>query len=374
MQFKHIIGHQSLIQGFVKSVNENRISHAQLFVGPEGTGKLALALAYAQFISCVNKQPHDSCGTCSSCIKYNKLAHPDLHFVFPVSKGKSSSSPVSDNYIVKFREKFLEDSFFTLNDWYAHLGVENSQGMIYANESGEIIRKLSLKTYESEYKIMIIWLPEKMHASAANKLLKLLEEPPAKTLFFLVSEDPDKIIRTILSRTQILKVPAIDNESLTKAISEKYELESTELENLIRLAAGSYKKAEVLINNSDENKYNFEAFVNLMRFCYARQVLEMMDWSEKLAAIGRERQKSFLNYALRMIRENFILNLRQPNMVFLNGEEMNFAQRFSPFINETNVWIIAEELSKAYSDIERNGSAKIIFQDLSLKLIKLLRP
>jgi len=374
MQFKDIIGQEDTKSRFIQTVNADRVSHAQLIVGEKGVGKLAMAIAFAQYVSCQNKQANDSCGECPSCKKYQKLVHPDLHFVFPVVKGKGGSSPVSDTYIEQWRKQVLSNPYFDLNDWYAGLGVENAQGMIYSNESNEIIKKLNLKTYESDYKIMIIWLPEKMHASCANKLLKLIEEPPNKTIFFLVSEEPNRIIQTIRSRAQMMKIPRIEKDALSLALKSEYNLSDTELTNLVRLAEGSYRKARILIKNSDENVFNFDRFVSIMRICYARNVLDLMTWSEAISAIGRERQKSFLQYCLKMIRENFILNLKQDEMIFLNGEEMNFSQRFSPFINEENVWQIADELTKAYNDIERNGNAKIIFLDLSLRWIKLLRP
>ncbi|MCZ4695480.1 DNA polymerase III subunit delta [Ancylomarina euxinus] len=374
MQFKDIIGQEATKSRFIQTVNDNRVSHAQLIVGEKGVGKLAMAIAFAQYVSCQNKQANDSCGQCASCKKYQKLVHPDLHFVFPVVKSKGASNPVSDTYIGNWRKQVLSNPYFDLNDWYASLGVENAQGMIYSNESSEIIKKLNLKTYESDYKIMIIWLPEKMHAACANKLLKLIEEPPTKTIFFLVSEEPNRILQTIRSRAQMMKIPRIEKDALSRALKSEYNLSDTELNNLVRLSEGSYRKARILIKNSDENAFNFDRFVSIMRICYARNVLELMTWAEEISTIGRERQKSFLQYCLKMIRENFILNLKQEEMVFLNGEEMNFSQRFSPFINEDNVWPIADELTKAYNDIERNGNAKIIFLDLSLRWVKLLRP
>ena len=374
MQFKDIIGHKEVKQRFIQTVKENRVSHAQLLIGPKGVGKLSMAIAFAQYVSCLDKKDNDSCGVCSSCKKYAKLIHPDLHFVFPVVKGKGFTNPVSDNFIELWRTQIENDPYFDLGDWYRTIGVDNSQGMIYSGESNEIIRKLSLKTYESDYKVMIIWLPEKMHTSCANKLLKMIEEPPVKTLFFMVSEEPEKIIQTILSRTQLIKIPSIEKEALRQAVQNEFNLSDQELNNVIRLSEGSYRKARILIQNSDENAENFENFVSIMRHCYARKVTDIMDWADEISGIGRERQKSFLNYCVRMIRENFILNLKQPEMVYLNGEEMNFSQRFSPFINEDNVWMISDELSKAFTDIERNANAKIVFLDLGLKLVKLLRP
>ncbi len=376
MQFKDIIGHEDEKQRLIQAVHNNRISHANLFVGAEGVGKLPMAIAFAQYISCKDKGEKDSCGVCSSCVKYQKLAHPDLHFVFPVVKGKGFTHPVSDNFINEWRNQVLSDSYFDINDWYNTLGVENSQGMIYTEESNEIIKKLSLKSYESEYKVMIIWLPEKMNASCANKLLKMIEEPPAKTLFLMVAEEPDKLLKTILSRTQLIKIPAIDKVTLGSALKEEFQLADEEVENIVHQAEGSYRRARLLIESSAENKMNFDMFVQIMRHCYARKVLDIMDWAEEMGSrkMGRERQKSFLNYAVRMIRENFILNINHPEMNYMSGEELQFSDRFSPFINEENVWQISDELTRAYTDIERNGNAQIIFLDLGLKLVKLLRP
>ncbi len=376
MQFKNIIGHQNEKQQLIQAVRNNRLSHANLFVGKKGVGKLPMAIAFAQYISCSNKKEDDSCGVCASCIKYQKLAHPDLHFVFPVVKNKGFSHPVSDNFINEWRTQVNSDIYFDIDDWYNTLGVENSQGMIYTEESNEIIKKLSLKSYESEYKIMIIWLPEKMNVSCANKLLKMIEEPPHKTLFMMVAEEPDKLLKTILSRTQMIKIPTIDKTTLYHALKEEYQLGEEELTPIVHQAEGSYKKACMLIKNRAEDKVNFDKFVEIMRHCYARKVLDIMAWAEDMGSrkMGRERQKGFLNYAIKMIRENFILNLNQPEMSYMSGDELQFSTRFSPFINEENVWAISDELTRAYTDIERNGNAQIIFLDLGLKLVKLLRP
>ena len=265
MQFKDIIGLESVKSQFIQTVKENRVSHAQLLVGPKGIGKLPLAIAFAQYVSCLDQKENDSCGVCSSCKKYQKLIHPDLHFVFPVVTGKGFTNPVSDNFIDSWRSQIESDLYFDLGEWYKTLGVDNSQGLIYSSESNEIIRKLNLKTYESDYKIMVVWLPEKMHRSCANKLLKMIEEPPNKTLFVMVSEEPTKILQTILSRTQIVNVPKIDNVDLSKALTSEFNLSGTELTNVVRLAGGSYRKARILIQNSDENAFNFENFVTIMR-------------------------------------------------------------------------------------------------------------
>jgi DNA polymerase-3 subunit delta' len=374
MQFKDIIGQQAVRETLLTAVQNNRISHAQLFTGEAGTGKLALAIAFAQYISCTNKQGNDSCGECPSCKKYQKLIHPDLHFVFPVIKTNALKQPVSDDYISQWREMVQEDPYFHLNEWYAHIGADNKQGMIYAHESDNIIRKLSYKSYESEYKIMIIWQPEKMNIQCANKLLKMIEEPPSKTVFLLVSDNPDNIIKTILSRTQRIKIPRIETDVIADSLVKKYAIQSSKAGTLARLASGSWSKACTLVETSEQDLQNLEAFKTIMRHCWSRKVLEIIEWSKELASLGRERQKSFLLYALKMIRENFIMNIDRSELVYMSDEEKSFSQNFSPYINEANVLKIYSELEKSHSDISRNGNAKIVFLDLGLKLVKLIRP
>ena len=293
MQFKDIIGQEAVRDTLLTAVNNNRISHAQLFTGEQGTGKLALAIAFAQYISCTNRQGNDSCGECPSCKKYQKLIHPDLHFVFPVVKSGNLKNPVSDDYIDQWRGKVLDNPYFDLNEWYSCLGAENSQGMIYVSESEKIIHKLNFKTYESEYKIMIIWQPEKMNIQCANKLLKMIEEPPSRTVFLLVSDNPDSIIKTILSRTQRIKIPRIDTDTLSLSLVKKYAIEPAKAGTLARLASGSWSKACSLVETTEQDLQNLEAFKTIMRHCWSRKVLEIIEWSKELSALGRERQKSF---------------------------------------------------------------------------------
>ena len=374
MQFKDIIGQEAVRDTLLTAVNNNRISHAQLFTGEQGTGKLALAIAFAQYISCTNRQGNDSCGECPSCKKYQKLIHPDLHFVFPVVKLGNLKNPVSDDYIDQWRGKVLDNPYFDLNEWYSCLGAENSQGMIYVSESEKIIHKLNFKTYESEYKIMIIWQPEKMNIQCANKLLKMIEEPPSRTVFLLVSDNPDSIIKTILSRTQRIKIPRIDSDTLSLSLVKKYAIEPAKAGTLARLASGSWSKACSLVETTEQDLQNLEAFKTIMRHCWSRKVLEIIEWSKELSALGRERQKSFLLYALKMIRENFIMNIDRSELVYMSDEEKSFSQNFSPYINEANVLNIYSELERSHADISRNGNAKIVFLDMGLKLVKLIRP
>lgn len=367
----------------LRSVAEQRIPHAQLLRGPEGVGKLALALAYAQYINCENRSSEDSCGTCPSCVKYNKMAHPDLHMVFPIIKGNKQSA-VCDDFVAEFRAAVLNNPYLSDQEWYACIADDAKQGMIYANESQEIIRKLSLKTYESEYKVMLIWLPEKMNITCANKLLKILEEPPVKTVFLLVSNQPDEMITTILSRTQPVHVPRLNTEDLVQTLLQLPETEISQHDALqiARMANGNYGAALAIVNEGDVHKQNFDRFVTVMRLAWQvgnkkdhASLKTLKKWADDMASsqVGRERQKNFLEHAQRMIRENFILNLQQNELNYLTAAEAQFSSRFSPFIHEGNVEELMKEFGLAQRHIEQNVNARMVFFDLALKVIMLLK-
>jgi len=384
MLFSEIIGQQEIKKRFIRTVSEQRIPHAQLLRGTEGVGKLALAIAYAQYICCENRTATDSCGVCPSCVKYKKLAHPDLHFVFPVIKPAGRQTVVCDDFIADFRKMVLGKTYFSVNEWFAEISDDAKQGLIYSNESEEIIRKLSLKTYESDYKIMIIWLPEKMHETCANKLLKILEEPPEKTVFLLVSNEPDKLITTILSRTQHVHIPRLSENEISSALlrNNNLEIELDDAQYAAHIANGSYLTALSVLNEGDENKQNLERFIMIMRLAWQvgnkkdhASLKTLRKWSDEmaLASMGRERQKNFLSYAQRMTRENFIRNLQQPELNYQTAQEANFSYKFSPFINERNVEDLMAEFALAERQIEQNVNAKMIFFDLVLKVIMLLK-
>lgn len=376
MRFSKLPGHRDIIDKLIVTVKEGRVSHAQLFAGPEGCGSLALAMAYAQYVSCENRGETDSCGVCKSCEKYRKMIHPDYHFVFPVVKTKGVQDPISDSYIAQWRELVSKSPYFSLNGWLNTLELENAQGYISVNESVEIIRKLSLKSFESDYKIMIIWLPEKMHPAAANKLLKLIEEPPAKTLFLLVSNEPERILPTILSRCQLVKIPAFTEEELTGFLESEYNIPSEKAIELAHISNGSILRAiEIAEASDDTSAQNLEQFKTLMRVAYARNIPKLVGWSESLASSGREAQKSFLEYGLRLLRENLMLTLNQKKnrLVYLSKEEMDFSSRFHPFISEKNIFSLTDEFNLAYAHIEANGNAKIVLLDLGLRIVKLIR-
>ena len=383
MLFREIIGQERVKQQLRTSVQEGLIPHAQLFVGPEGVGKLQLAIAYAQFLACPNRTAEDACGTCPACLQYSKLQHPDLHFVFPIVK--TDTADVCDDFIDTFRELLLTKSYFNLDDWYTALGVETKQGMIYEKESSEILRKLNLKSFGEGYKVMIIWQPQKMNTTCANKLLKILEEPPQRTIFLLVSEQPEQLLSTILSRVQQIRVPRLsDDEIRDGLIANGYE--SQNATDWAHIANGSYLNAIKLAGENCTNSQYLSDFIELMRNAYT--IGHINDASKKLSALqnirkwslgmadakkGREKQRTFLQYVQRQVRENYVFNLQHPELNYQTKEERDFSQRFSPYINASNVEQIMLELDKAERQIAQNGNAKIIFFDMCLQFIVLLK-
>jgi len=374
MRFSEVAGHADLKQQLVQSVAEQRVPHAQLFHGPQGSGALVLALAYATYLSCQDRQEGDSCGLCPSCLKYDRLVHPDLHFVFPVFTTKSvKKDPVSDDFIAEWRNALLESPYITPNQWYSYIGMENKQGSIIKRESEEIMKKLQLKSYESDFKVMIIWMPEKMNQTASNKLLKLIEEPPPMTIFLLVPEDTGPMLPTILSRTQMIRVPRIGGEDLLDALKKKHQVTEEILKSAVKISGGNYVKAEENLMTSEDSAYQLELFIRIMRLSYAREFQKIFEWVEELAGLGRERQKAFLAYAIRMIRENYLLNKEQGELVRMTADESDFSNKFFPFINDRNVPVIVQELNEASVHIEVNAYARIVFLDFALKLVKLIR-
>ena len=368
MFFKDVIGQEDIKQRLIQEVKVGRVPHAQLYCGLEGVGKLPLAIAYARYLCCSGRGDTDACGQCPSCLKFNKLVHPDVHFVFPVIKRL-----VSNDYIREWRELLLSSPYFGLHHWLDALRAENQQAQIYVKESDEISRKLNLKSSAGGYKIMIIWLPEKMNAECSNKLLKLLEEPPSQTVFLLVSESPDLLLPTIQSRTQRINFRKLPEAVIADALGQRYGLQQADAANIAHLADGSFLKALESIHLNADKRLFFELFVRLMRLAYQRRLREMKLWSEEVASMGRERQKNFLLFCQRSIRENFIYNFRRPELVYMNPEERAFSEKFSPFINEQNVIGIMEELASAQVHIGQNVNPKMVFFDFSLKMIMLLK-
>jgi len=374
MKFSEVLGQGEIKQRLIRTVQEERISHALLFFGPSGVGKLPLAIAYVQYISCENKTDVDSCGVCASCIKFGKLAHPDLHFVFPVLTNKEvKTNPVSDHFIEQWRTSLDANPYLTENQWYEAIGAENKQGLISKHESTSILRKLSLKSYEGGYKMMIIWLPEKMNAAAANSLLKSIEEPYSKTIFLLVSENTEVILPTILSRTQMIRVAPLKSENIREGLLKNFPDAAELVDDVIRRSNGDYSKALQMIASDEQDNLHFEEFTFFMRKCYQREIIEINTWVERMAGLGRERLKLYFVYSLRMIRENFILNLKQKEISFLSSKEDEFSQRFSAFIHTANVENLTIEFEKASHHIEANAYARLVLMDLAIKTIMLLK-
>ena len=370
MRFSEIPGNQEVKQKLIQSVKTGRVSHAQLFLGEDGSASFSLAWAYAQYISCQNRS-EDSCGNCSSCLKFEKMVHPDAHWVFPVTTGKTIH-PVSDHFINEFRELFLKNPYSTESQWYTYLGVENKQGFISVTEATDLIKKTSLKAYEGGYKFVLIWHAERMNPPTANKLLKQLEEPPEKTIFILLTPHQEQLLTTIISRLQITKVGTLSDQETRIFLSDKNTGEEV-LNQAVQLSGGNISEALRLSEEDKQYKENTKRFQQWTRLCYQANILGITNWVDEISKIGRERQKIFLQYALHMTRESLVCNFASIDLQRLTVEEQAFIQKFSPFINENNAIELIEVLEKAHYHIGRNASAKILFTDLSLKLVLLLR-
>ena len=376
MRFADITGQKELKEHLVRSIESGRISHAQLFTGAAGAGTLPLAIAYVQYLNCANRHDGDSCGECPSCRKIAALAHPDLHFVFPVNKqGKKSGEVVrSDDFIEDWRE-IVESTggYFSAQEWFDRLDLGKTlKGMISAKETDEIIRKLSFKSFEAEYKTMIIWLPETMNEEAANKILKILEEPWDKTLFILITERADRLLQTILSRTQEVAVPRLQPEVLESVVRESGESDEAKVRNIARLANGDLCELRRLMAGAtdDVRHESFEMFCALMRFSYNDRHLELITWAEELAQLTREQQLSFLRHSARLLRESYVMHAGAMNATYLWGEEAAFCNKFAPYINSRNIEPLIGEIEMAMAQIGQNGNPKIVFTHFALAVSK----
>ena len=375
MQFKDVIGQSAIKQRLIQSVRENHVSHAQLFLGPAGSGKLPLALAYTQYILCPNRTDTDSCGVCPSCQKVQKLIHPDLHFVVPTNTNKKvKDKPQSDLFMEEWREFAQKnDGYFNDTDWYAFLDIENKQGYMSVRDAATLLHKLSVKAYEGEYKIAIIWMAEKMRTDTANKLLKLLEEPPEKTVFLLIAEDQDELLATIKSRTALVKIPAIDPNSIEAALMERLGCSPQQAHDAAMISEGNWITACRSVQDTEEHKFYFTTFQQWMRLCFKMAYPELIDFSNNIKTLGREKQKELLDYALRIIRNSLLFNNNLADIVMLPDDEKTFNSKFAPFINRANLVQIAALFEEAIRQIERNGYGPLIFTDVSFQMVALLK-
>ena len=377
MFFKDIIGQQEVIERLVKDAQAGTVPHALLFCGPEGVGKLQTAIAFSRYLLCRDKgTAAESCGTCPACVKMDKLVHPDLHFVFPViNKSKSAGrSTVSDDEIATWRDTVLERHYFGFEDWLTAIDADNKQARIFVTESESILSKLSLKSVEGGYKIMIIWHAEKMNAECANSILKLLEEPPAGTIFILTTDAPEQMLETIISRTQRIEFKRIPEQLIEQRLTGPgYMLDADTAAKIAHLSGGSWLKAMSALRVNAESDEFFDYFTRLMRLSYGRKLKDLKLWADGIAGGGREWQKRFLAYCQRMIRENFICNFHNPDLNYMTEQERQFSVKFAPFVNENNIIGLMDLLSDAQRDIEQNVNSKMVFFDMSLKTIMLMK-
>ena len=371
MKFSEVIGQEEVRERLVQMVEEGRLPHAIMLCGPEGSGKMALAVAFACYL--LGRKPESLESPENPMLA--KLEHPDLHFTYPTIKLPSMSAdhkPVSDDFAHEWHDLIMEGPYFTLDQWLKAMGAENQQAIITAGESDDLVRKLSLKSSQGGYKVSIIWLPERMNIECANKLLKLVEEPPTQTVFLMVCEEPDKLLETIRSRVQRIDVKKLPTETIRQALIERRGIDESAAQRVSRLANGSWLRAMESLRMGTENEQFFDLFVMLMRLAYQRRVRDLRKWSDTLGVQGREKQKRFLLYILRMLRENFMYNFRQEELVYMTQEEEDFARNFARFINEANILPLYDLTNRAIRDIGQNANGKIVFFDYALKTIVLL--
>lgn len=379
MQFSQILGQDYIKSHLVKSAASGRIPHAQLFIGPEGSGTLSTAIAYAQYILCNNTGNENENGNDSCNLKFQNISHPDLHFIYPtVTTEDVKTKPKSLDFIQDWRTFIQEMPYGGLFDWYKILGVQNKQGEIRVEDAQEVLKSLSLKSYEGGYKIMIIWMADKMNIAASNKLLKLLEEPSDKTIFILISENEEDIIQTIRSRCQVLHFNGLPEKVIAEALISQKNIDQNLAKKIAHQAQGNFNKALSLLNE-DDSEYPFEQwFVNWVRAAFrakgnAAAIQDLISWSEEIASLGRESQKKFIQFCIEMFRQALLLNYQTPNLVYIEPKVDKFKlENFAPFVNGNNIHDIFKELSDAMYHIERNGNAKIILTDLSIKLTRLI--
>lgn len=366
MQFKEIVGQDAVKQRLLNTVRENRVSHAQLFLGPEGSGNLPLAVAYAQYLSCEDRQTDDSCGICSSCRKYQKLLHPDLHFSYPFFAKHKEDNALT--FIEEWREAFLSNPYLNLDTWRGYLEAENKQANINIAECHQIIKKLSLKPFESVYKILILWLPEYLDKEG-NALLKIIEEPQPNTVFLLVAENQEQILNTILSRTQLVKIPALNFEDIRQYLIAKGQ-PAQAAEEAAYLSSGNLTEALTMLQQESNGFHN--TFIQWLRLCFSNKGQELMKLVDQLAKLGRENQKNFLRYGMSFLRECCLILAGGDELVHLPQQELETARKMSAVMNTNQIEAINAELEKIHYHVERNGNPKILFLDVSLQIVKVL--
>jgi DNA polymerase-3 subunit delta' len=365
MLFSNIIGQQDIKDQLIKSVVQNRMSHAIVLLAPEGTGGLPLGLAFAQYLTCEDKQADDACGKCQACVKAAKYIHPDIHFSYPVIPRKPGDKPVSTDYAAEWREFIVAQPYGNAYDWLQFIGAENKQGNITATECQDIIHKLSLKSFESPYKILLMWMPEYL-GNEGNRLLKLIEEPPPNTLFLLIAENQEQILATILSRTHLIKVNPLPKEVLVEALISRAQIPAAKARQAATIAAGNYREALYLLQNSDDDYH--ELLRNWLNYIFTGNRPALQEWVDTVAKLGRENQKQFLRYFINLLEHTLRLKYIDKSLLAFSEEETDFATKLQKLANLQQMELIMQELDSACYYVERNANAKLLFHALSIKL------
>jgi len=375
MQFKEVIGQQEVKQLLLKMAGSGRIAHALLFMGQTGSGTLPLAVAFAQYLNCENPLPDDSCGQCPSCRQYEKLSHPDLHFVVPVNSTDEVKKPRTDDFIMQWRQAFTSNPYLTLNDWYQAIGIEKKQGIIAAEESAGITQKLFLKSFSGRFKVLIMWYADKMNAATSNKLLKIIEEPPDDSVFILITDRYDGILPTILSRTQMVKVPQPDTETLVGYLKNEKHIEVNRARSMVRLAGNNISEALQLLRSDKEQEQPEQVLLNWLRMCWniGKDYKKLYTWVEEMARLSRDEQRNFLVFGISTARECMIANLAGSQHARYNEQTFAGFDRFSKMITPHNIENFTKTLQEGAFHIERNANAKILFLDLSFRMHHILR-
>jgi DNA polymerase-3 subunit delta' len=375
MFFRNVIGQEALKTRLTETARKGIVPHAQLFCGADGNGGFQLAFAYARYLNCRERGETDACGRCRSCMEYSELIHPDLHFVFPMNK--RAKKEVCDDYLPEWRT-FIKDqmsrrTYFSIDNWLPYMGGDSKMALIYSAESSRIIHKMNLKIYEADYRILFVWMPERMHEACANKLLKLIEEPPLNTAILMVSDSPDLILGTIVSRSQPVQVRPIQPDAMIRTLKKVWEMEDDDARQVAHIAGGNYLNVTNLLAAASDQQFFLEQFKIIMRNGWTRNIVAMKAFAEGMVSVGRERQKNFLAFCQRLIRENFMLRLDEPALSYMNRDEADFARNFAPYVNERNVVELMDELALAEKHIVRNVNPRMVFFDLSMRITVLIK-
>lgn len=380
MQFKEIIGQEETKRHLRETVRSGRISHAMLFSGGEGAGALPLALAYAQYVNCRSRTDEDSCGVCPECYRMQQMEHPDCHYIYPVNTskeavatGRADEKPRSEQFLHVWRRVIPETGgYLTEQEWYAALGIENQQGIINKNDANELVRKMGFKSFEGGYKTVIVWLPERLHEAAANTLLKLVEEPPEKTLFLFVSFEPEKIIATIRSRTQIVALPGVPDDAIARELVARKGVPAERAEQVAHLAQGSWGAAVRLAAANATQSEHQERFIMLMRHCYQQKYLKLFEWAEEMAPLGREAQKQFCTAALGIVRECYMTGIGMGRIAYTDPAREQFCRNFAPYVSHITVEGFVAEFELLLAQIRQNGNPRILFTHFAMSVCKII--